>query len=147
MVKKRSYYATAANKEDDELHHYNDNEDELLRCSGCPKTFSTMKGLKNHVSQSRTCKHAIMNVLIEKQSIHLGGIVTGKSTDQGNLVNQENARKDSPSAPDTNQQQGMSFHEDIHTFEDEDKADDEVYNDKHPEVEVEFDFEEENYSQ
>ena len=45
MVKKRSY-ATAANKEDDELHHYNDNEDELLRCSGCPKTFSTMKGLK-----------------------------------------------------------------------------------------------------
>jgi hypothetical protein len=149
MVKKRSY-ATAANKDDDEeLHHDNDNEDELLRCSSCPKTFSTMKGLKNHLSQSRTCKHAIMNALIDKQSIHLGGILTGKSTVQGNLVDQENDRKDPPSAQDTNQQQAMSFHEDIHTFEDEeDEAeDDEAYNDNHPDVEVDFDFEEENYSQ
>jgi hypothetical protein len=31
MVKKRSY-ATAANKDDDELYDDNDNEDELCRC-------------------------------------------------------------------------------------------------------------------
>jgi hypothetical protein len=66
---------------------------------------------------------------------------------EGNLVDQENDRKDPPSAQETNQQQAISFHEDIHTFEDEDEADDEAYNENHPEVEVEFDFEDENYSQ
>ena len=148
MVKKRSYATAAGNKDDDELHDDNDNGDQLHRCSGCPKTFSTSKGLNNHLSQSHTCKHAIINALIEKQSMYLGSTVTGKSTVEGTLVDNENARKDPPSShQNSNQQQAMSFQEDIHTFEDEDEADDEAYNENHPEVEVEFDFEEENDSQ
>ena len=65
MVKKQSY-AIAANKDDDddELHHDNDNEDEFLRCSGCPKTFSTIKGLKNHLSQSSSYANQIAIFLL-----------------------------------------------------------------------------------
>jgi hypothetical protein len=78
MVKKRSY-ATAAN--DDDLH----------RCSGCLKTFNTIKGYRNHLSQSQKCKHA---------TIHLGDISKrGKSTAKGNV---ENNRKDPPLAEETN---------------------------------------------
>ena len=86
MVKKRSYATAAGNKDDDELHDDNDNGDQLQRCSGCPKTFSTSKGLNNHLSQSHTCKHAIINALVEKQSMYLGSTVTGKSTVEGTLL-------------------------------------------------------------
>ena len=76
--------------------------------------------------------------------MYLGSTVTGKSTVEGTFV----ARKDLPSShQNSNQQQAMSFQEDIHTFEDEDEADVEAFNENHPEVEVEFDFEEENNSQ
>jgi hypothetical protein len=73
-----------------------------------------------------------MNALIDKQSIPSGGILTGKSTINGNIVDQENDRRDPPAAQDTNKQQAMSFHEDLHTFEDKDEANDEACNDNHP---------------
>jgi hypothetical protein len=122
MVKKRSY-ATAANY------------DGFHRCFGCVKTLSTMKGYRNHLSQSQKCKHG---------AIHLKDIVSkrGKSTAKGSM---ENNRKDPPLAEENNQKQATSssFQEDIDTFEDEDEEHD-VFNNNDTEVQVEFDIQEQD---
>eukprot|EP00978_Attheya_sp_CCMP212_P044145 scaffold301948_cov43-Attheya_sp.AAC.1 len=38
-------------------------EEHVARCSGCPRTFTSAKGLKLHISQSERCSSAILNTM------------------------------------------------------------------------------------
>ena len=43
-------------------------EEQVVRCSGCTRTFTNKRGLKQHLSQSEKCSHAILNKIATIQT-------------------------------------------------------------------------------
>eukprot|EP00978_Attheya_sp_CCMP212_P026868 scaffold89101_cov65-Attheya_sp.AAC.3 len=55
-------------------------EEHIARCSGCTRTFTSARGLKQHISQSERCSSAILNAIemIQGKAIEM---IQGKAVD------------------------------------------------------------------
>eukprot|EP00978_Attheya_sp_CCMP212_P048980 scaffold599401_cov145-Attheya_sp.AAC.1 len=83
-------------------------EEHIAQCSGCPRTFTSARGLKQHISQSETCNSAILNAI---------ETIQGKAVD---LSDQE--ENNPPTAEEIDEERGSlaSIHENARLFGDAD---------------------------
>ena len=64
-------------------------EEHVERCSGCPRTFTSIRGLKQHLSQSEKCSHAILNKIATIQTKYVDLSNQSKHTTQQQIHDHE----------------------------------------------------------
>eukprot|EP00978_Attheya_sp_CCMP212_P005590 scaffold12534_cov63-Attheya_sp.AAC.3 len=99
----------------------------LVRCSGCPRTFTSARGLRQHISQSKTCSSATLNAI---------ETTLRRDTTQQQTEDEEN---NPATAEEIDEERGSlsSIHENARLFGDTDNES-EVDED---EIEIRFDIE------
>eukprot|EP00978_Attheya_sp_CCMP212_P033164 scaffold132557_cov46-Attheya_sp.AAC.1 len=111
-------------------------EEHVARCSGsCPRTFTSVRGLKQHLSQSEKCSHAILNKIatIQRKVVDLSH--QSKHTTQQQIDDEEN---NTPTAEEIDEERESlaSIHENGRLFGDEDNESEVDEN----EIEIQFDI-------
>ena len=62
---------------------------QTLAPSGCPRTFTSSRGLKQHLSQSEKCSHAILNKIATIQTKYVDLSNKSKHTTQQQIHDHE----------------------------------------------------------
>eukprot|EP00978_Attheya_sp_CCMP212_P023791 scaffold73617_cov54-Attheya_sp.AAC.1 len=106
-------------------------EEHVARCSGCTKIFTSVRGLKQHLSQSEICSSAIE--MIQRKVVGLSH--QSKHTTQQQIDDEEN---NPPTGEEIDEERGSlsSIHENGRLFGDEDNESEVDEN----EIEIQFDI-------
>ena len=111
-------------------------EEHVARCSGCPRTFTSSRGLKQHLSQSEKCSHAILNKIATIQTKDVDLSHQSKHTTQQQIHDHEENNTNTAEEVEEGSKSLASIHENGRLFGDEDYESEVEEN----EMEIQFDI-------
>ena len=115
-------------------------EEQVVQCSGCTRTFTNIRGLKQHLSQSEKCSHAILSKIATIQTKVLDLSHQPKHTTQQQIDNHEENNTPTAEEIDKESKSLASIHENGQLFGDEDIESEVAEN----EMEIQFDIDEQD---
>ena len=111
-------------------------EEHVAQCSGCPRTFTSSRGLKQHLSQSEKCSHAILNKIATIQTKDVDLSHQSKHTTQQQIHDHEENNTTTAEEVEEGSKSLASIHENGRLFGDEDNESEVEEN----EMEIQFDI-------